>query len=83
MVRGTQSTGAEELEDNLFPAIGMRVLILLARDLLVPIKVVEATGRLEWLRVFSSALMRLCVMPCKRFDQLQSCSGDGWGSCFK
>jgi hypothetical protein len=19
----------------------------------------------------------------KRFDQLQSCSGDGWGSCFR
>jgi hypothetical protein len=64
MVRGTQSTGAEELEDNLFPAIGMRSIDTFStRDLLVPIKVVEATGRLKWLRVFSSALMRLCVMP--------------------
>ena len=38
----------KSLEDNLFPAIGKRSIDSFStRDLLVPIKVVEATGRLE------------------------------------
>ncbi|ENM2867230.1 integrase arm-type DNA-binding domain-containing protein [Citrobacter koseri] len=38
----------KSLEDNLFPAIGKRSIEeLKTRDLLAPIKVVEATGRLE------------------------------------
>ncbi len=38
----------KSLEDNLFPAIGKRSIEeLKTRDLLVPIKVVKATGRFE------------------------------------
>lgn len=38
----------KSLEDNLFAAIGKRTIAeLKTRDLLVPIKVVESSGRLE------------------------------------
>ncbi|HBR1073916.1 TPA: integrase arm-type DNA-binding domain-containing protein [Klebsiella pneumoniae] len=55
----------KSLEDNLFPAIGKRSIEeLKTRDLLAPIKVVEATGRLEVasrLQQRTTAIMRYAV----------------------
>lgn len=55
----------KSLEDNLFPAIGKRSIDSFStRDLLVPIKVVEATGRLEVasrLQQRTNAIMRYAV----------------------
>ncbi|HHT0277401.1 tyrosine-type recombinase/integrase [Klebsiella grimontii] len=55
----------KSLEDNLFPAIGKRSIEeLKTRDLLAPIKVVEATGRLEIasrLQQRTTAIMRYAV----------------------
>ncbi|HCB1455158.1 TPA: integrase arm-type DNA-binding domain-containing protein [Citrobacter farmeri] len=55
----------KSLEDNLFPAIGKRSIEeLKTRDLLTPIKVVEATGRLEVasrLQQRTTAIMRYAV----------------------
>lgn len=55
----------KSLEDNLFPAIGKRSIDSFStRDLLVPIKVVEATGRLEVasrLQQRTNAIMRCAV----------------------
>lgn len=55
----------KSLEDNMFPAIGKRSIdSFSARDLLVPIKVVEATGRLEVasrLQQRTNAIMRYAV----------------------
>ena len=55
----------KSLEDNLFKAIGTRnIKDLSTRDLLVPIKVVEATGRLEVasrLEQRTNAIMRYAV----------------------
>ncbi|HAO9083766.1 TPA: integrase arm-type DNA-binding domain-containing protein [Escherichia coli] len=55
----------KSLEDNLFPTIGKRSIEeLKTRDLLAPIKVVEATGRLEVasrLQQRTTAIMRYAV----------------------
>ncbi|EBO9654629.1 DUF4102 domain-containing protein [Salmonella enterica] len=55
----------KSLEDNLFPTIGKRSIDSFStRDLLVPIKVVEATGRLEVasrLQQRTNAIMRYAV----------------------
>lgn len=55
----------KSLEDNLFPAIGKRSIDSFStRDLLVPIKVVETTGRLEVasrLQQRTNAIMRYAV----------------------
>lgn len=55
----------KSLEDNLFPAIGKRnIAELKARDLLVPIKAVESSGRLEVaarLQQRTTAIMRFAV----------------------
>lgn len=55
----------KSLEDNLFPAIGKRSIDSFStRDLLVPIKVVEVTGRLEVasrLQQRTNAIMRYAV----------------------
>ncbi|MDP1187290.1 tyrosine-type recombinase/integrase [Klebsiella pneumoniae] len=55
----------KSLKDNLFPAIGKRSIEeLKTRDLLAPIKVVEATGRLEIasrLQQRTTAIMRYAV----------------------
>lgn len=55
----------KSLEDNLFPAIGKRSIEeLKTRDLLAPIKVIEATGRLEIasrLQQRTTAIMRYAV----------------------
>ena len=55
----------KSLEDNLFPAIGKRSIDSFStRDLLVPIKVVEATGRFEVasrLQQRTNAIMRYAV----------------------
>ncbi len=55
----------KSLEDNLFPAIGKRSIEeLKTRDLLAPIKVVEATGRFEVasrLQQRTTAIMRYAV----------------------
>ena len=38
----------KSLEDNLFAAVGKRnIVVIVTRDLLVPIKAVEKSGRLE------------------------------------
>ncbi len=53
----------KSLEDNLFAAIGKQnIAELKTRDLLVPIKAVESSGRLE---VYSSVLPRLCALLCR------------------
>ncbi|HBH7008176.1 TPA: tyrosine-type recombinase/integrase [Citrobacter freundii] len=55
----------KSLEDNLFPAIGKRnIEVLKTRDLLAPIKIVEATGRFEVasrLQQRTTAIMRYAV----------------------
>jgi hypothetical protein len=56
----------KSLEDNIFPAIGTRNIAELGtRDLLIPIKAVETSGRLEVASVFNSAPRPSCVMQCK------------------
>jgi integrase len=56
----------KSLEDNIFPAIGARNIAELGtRDLLIPIKAVETSGRLEVASVFNSAPRPSCVMRCK------------------
>ncbi|WP_316502266.1 tyrosine-type recombinase/integrase [Klebsiella aerogenes] len=56
----------KSLEDNLFPAIGKRnIADLKTRDLLVPIKAVELSGRLEvasCLKQRTTAIMRYAVL---------------------
>ncbi|ENZ7657488.1 integrase arm-type DNA-binding domain-containing protein [Klebsiella aerogenes] len=56
----------KSLEDNLFPAIGKRnIADLKTRDLLVPIKAVELSGRLEvasCLQQRTTAIMRYAVL---------------------
>lgn len=56
----------KSLEDNIFPTIGTRNIAELGtRDLLIPIKAVEKSGRLEVASRFNSAPRPSCVMQCK------------------
>ncbi len=56
----------KSLEDNVFPAIGTRnIAELSTRDLLLPIKAVETSGRLEVASVSNNVLRPSCVMQYK------------------
>lgn len=70
----------KSLEDNLFAAIGKRnIAELQTRDLLVPIKAVESSGRLEVvarLQQRTTAIMRFAVQRCNFYRSIW-CSGYG------
>jgi integrase len=75
----------KSLEDNLFSAIGKRSIEeLKTRDLLAPIKVVEATGRLEVasrLQQRTTAIMRYAVQS--GLIDYNPASRDALCSCFQ
>lgn len=73
----------KSLEDNLFAAIGKRnIADLKTRDLLVPIKAVESSGRLEVaarLQQHTTAIIRFAVHS----GLLKQPSDPVWGSLYK
>lgn len=74
----------KSLEDNLFAAIGKRnIADLKTRDLLVPIKAVESSGRLRSRCSFAAAYYRDYALCCTEWvNRLQPRSRDCWCGCY-